>query len=94
MDLIALMYPVTFEMQADAMHVSFETQRAAIGSLISPDIRDQFLKGLGIVRGESQEKTGRKDIEPKKDVADLFIGIMSQMGVNIPVKKKKKGKAK
>lgn len=78
------MYAVALEMQADAAQLTFETLRAGIGSLLSKDVATAFRKGLEEVRLAAQGKTGRKDIEPKEDTADMMIKALGSLGLKIP----------
>jgi len=82
------MYSVALEMQADSTQMSFETLRAAIGSLLSKDVAKQFRAGLDQVRRAAQGKTGRHDEEPEEDTADMLIRALGSLGLNIPKKAK------
>ncbi len=78
------MYSVALEMQADSTEMSFETFRAAIGSLLSKDVATAFRKALEQVRLAAQGKTGRKDVEPEEDTADMLIKALEGLGMKIP----------
>jgi hypothetical protein len=77
------MYPVALELQADSTQLTFETLRAAIGSLISNNVAIEFRKGIDGVRKAAQGKTGRSDKEPETDTADMFINALKSMGMSI-----------
>ena len=78
------MYSIALEMQADSTQMTFEAMRAAVGSLLSKDIATAFRKGLQEVRLAAQGKTGRKDVEPKEDTADMLIKALEGLGMKIP----------
>ena len=83
------MLPVALEMQADAIHMQFETMRASVASLFDKkgQVAKDFRKSIDAMRQKKKPVEGSRDGDPAEDFLKAMAG---GLGMKVPISRKRK----